>query len=132
MIAAKICWKTFQDDGRLVFIYGCNVHVHFVKLSQIKLRSNNPECRKNSFCHSLSPHILYLQRCVCVHHRTTRGSSNNSMNKMRLPALPKLPRCCCSDPLNSTAISAIQFNQSGWGWRRGITAAKYAPQFSQK
>lgn len=45
---------------------------------------------------------------------------------MRLPALPKLPQCCCSDPLNSTAISAIQFNQSGWGWRRGNATAKYA------
>lgn len=59
--------------------------------------------------------------CVCS---STGGSSNNNVNKMRLPALPKLPRCCCSDPLNSTAISAIQSNQSRWGWWRGYRRSK--------
>lgn len=46
------------------------------------------------------------------------------MNKMRLPALPKLPQSRCSNPLNSTAISAMQFNQSGCGWQRGYRRTK--------
>lgn len=41
--------------------------------------------------------------------RRARASSNNNVNKMRLPALPKLRRRC-SDPLNSAAISATQSN----------------------
>lgn len=85
-------------------------------LGQIKFKSYNPECRKLIFPPQLA--------CVCVRHTTLRASSNNNVNKMRLPALPKLPQCCCSHPLNSAAISAIQSNQSGWGWERGYHRSK--------
>lgn len=62
-----------------------------------------------------------LCMCECVCHRTTRAGSNNNANKMRLPALPKLPRCCCSDPLNSAAISAIQSNQKWMALVEGVS-----------
>lgn len=83
------------------------------------------------FLGPVSTHTALFLRHSHVPHGTTRGSSNIGAHKMRLPALPKLPQSRCSNPLNSTAISPIQFNQSGWGWWRGISAPKYAMQFTQ-
>lgn len=103
-------------DGRNVHV---STHLWSCKISCPVSRSAKLNVEATFQC---AETLLRLHTyCICS---STGGSSNNNVNKMRLPALPKLPRCCCSDPLNSTAISAIQSNQSRWGWWRGYRRSK--------
>lgn len=72
---------------------------------QIRFGSDDSE-RRSSFSRPCTPGVR-------------QPGAITPATEMIPPALPKLPARCCSGPLNSAAIPAIQTNHSGRGGREG-------------